>query len=892
MRELGCVFGVLLGFGLACRDEPPRPEVVRVRELVETPAGPVYVWDAGTAARVVIPASAVVDSARWRSDRSDRETRELRISQQRATRAEAVVVEIELPAAPGAGELALVFPGGTVTWRAELWPPRDRLLATFDAASDPLQAAERALTSSSAAWATAGWLRRFRGPLAAHELDEALRQAERWRKAADRRGLRHAAYRASCARAFVLGQMGRAEDSADAALDCLARAELGGGVWARAAATYMLGQTLIGIGEGGAAERALDFAARWAEHAGLDGLAADCWSLMAVVQGRQGRLRDALRTLDAHPLVDGSSRWSRAYRWTNEGDVLFWVWRRWRSPADGQAALRLLEQARDLHEELGRRTESRSRRAEIAHVHALAGDAAAARDALGELDEADVEGAARGVPTLTRARVALLEGRVDDARALLEATLREPPGAWDGLMALFDVEARMLLAEARQRLGDTEGAARSLQRALVAVHAQMGKTDLSARPAAALERHDELWWRTRRALLRSKQLARAFALDDAHRGAVLGRLSPSPRRRAGPTASKQRATLERRLGPACLPPSTGPGCAEETRALLRELEAVSPIGRPAFARRVPSSSAGGLDGPALVERVVSALGPGEVVWVRTSTAGAMSGFSLDPTRDQPLVHGPLTLESLVERAHLFLVTDELGDFARVADALARREEGPTLSLIPYTSWLAIPSRPVSGGAVVVADTLGDLRGARREGARASAILNASVARVGHGLRAPELMRLLEDASVFHFAGHGEIAVRDPWSTFLRLGPQAVLSVQDWVFAAPSLRLVVLDGCSTSGDSVEVGEIGFAQAMLQTGTQTVLATTRSVTDDGASRFVEAFLDADGVAEPGAAFLRALRMSSSEMLADGQAFVLWGRARHSSAGVSVEQRSRAR
>src|SRR5262249_713554 len=90
---------------------------------------------------------------------------------------------------------------------------------------------------------------------------------------------------------------------------------------------------------------------------------------------------------------------------------------------------------------------------------------------------------------------------------------------------------------------------------------------------------------------------------------------------------------------------------------------------------------------------------------------------------------------------------------------------------------------------------------------------------------------LADASLLHYAGHGDYAGVEGWRSALLLAGDDELSVTD-VFALPRVpSRVVLSGCETAQSSGAAGPIslGIAQAFLAAGSETAIAAMRPVDD---------------------------------------------------------------
>jgi CHAT domain-containing protein len=173
---------------------------------------------------------------------------------------------------------------------------------------------------------------------------------------------------------------------------------------------------------------------------------------------------------------------------------------------------------------------------------------------------------------------------------------------------------------------------------------------------------------------------------------------------------------------------------------------------------------------------------------------------------------------------------------------------PLLEQLPVVYGLDLPtrlSRPPAGPpvALLVAAPEGDLP----EGLQESRSVAATIRGWGQGWT-PKLLEgkdasagavhdALAGASLFEFAGHGELAGFAGWDSALLLAAGSRLTSRD-VLTLRVPAWVVLSTCEGGHSSREApGEgIGLAQAFLLAGSQAVVAAVRPVRDSTAREFV--------------------------------------------------------
>lgn len=752
-----------------------------------------------------------------------------------------------MPRRPGPLSVAVHLPDRVAT--LEL-----RLVPTSSSASD-LGPAERAMLFARKRQGE------FREAWQKGELDRAVGVALETARLAKERGQIHTAARSLAAASYIHATNGRPGD----AIDLLSEARaLAAGVpveWLHATLDHHESLTAFAAAAPRRAERRARRARQRYFAAGLEREAQTALAHEVLVLARLGRFEKAERLLAAHPLPVGTSTRSRALRTTNVADLKLRAWHMGRPLEPFELTLRRLEHAQALYFADGDEMKARDRRVERAWWLSLAGRAAEAKKVLGMMTEGDVSGHVRGLAMLSRAHLALLEGQPELAVEILDDLLDLPAG-FDGLDGEIEVMGQVLRGRAELARGHPLRAAQALERAVEVAEQQSLEIPISLQPGAALRRRRPLRDEALDVLVSAGEDNRAFHLDDRLRAGLNRRLRSERGRDLGTSSEAEalRAQLRKVLSGRCIPPALETWCRQRSLEVLAEIDDVRDrlgqnLVRPPSVEKSTSMPSAKLEAT-------------QEIWIYTGTADRAPRFVVSA---EGLSEEMRPLEALT---HLYLVSDGPKALHRV---LAREDLPPnlTLSLIPYASWLhREPRAPATELTVVVTDTLGDLSFARGEG-KSLASMRIGPSWVGRSTTAPVLLDALRTASIFHFAGHGTVLSSDPWTTLLHLGQDEVLTLEDWVTRPPRLRLAVLNGCSTGGGAPAPGDLGFPQAMLETGTQTVLATTRPIRDALAFRFMEDFRKAGGHTHPGLGFRRAVQASQARGDRGWRAYQLWGR-----------------
>jgi tetratricopeptide (TPR) repeat protein len=180
----------------------------------------------------------------------------------------------------------------------------------------------------------------------------------------------------------------------------------------------------------------------------------------------------------------------------------------------------------------------------------------------------------------------------------------------------------------------------------------------------------------------------------------------------------------------------------------------------------------------------------------------------------------------------------------------RWREAPLLEHASVEYGLDLPTRHTAANAtsgeifaLVVANPHGDLPSATAEAKQVSEALSpAGVTVLLDGDRASRdrVLSLLGKVRLFHYAGHGIFRGQGGWESAMPLAGHGELSVGD-ILALPQVpEHVVLSGCDTGRSNRErsIEGMGLAHAFLASGSQSVVAATRPVSDALAQQLVHA------------------------------------------------------
>jgi CHAT domain len=165
--------------------------------------------------------------------------------------------------------------------------------------------------------------------------------------------------------------------------------------------------------------------------------------------------------------------------------------------------------------------------------------------------------------------------------------------------------------------------------------------------------------------------------------------------------------------------------------------------------------------------------------------------------------------------------------------------GRTLTVAPSAAiWLELSTRPPPrrGGQVALVSGPG-LRHARSELNALAELYPAAVTLSGRGATVSSVLEALDGAAIAHLACHGRFRADSPLFSSLELadGPLNAYELQQ-LRRAP--ELVVLSACDLAVSSTHPGDelLGFASALLNMGTRSVIASSLPVVDVTAKRLM--------------------------------------------------------
>lgn len=178
-------------------------------------------------------------------------------------------------------------------------------------------------------------------------------------------------------------------------------------------------------------------------------------------------------------------------------------------------------------------------------------------------------------------------------------------------------------------------------------------------------------------------------------------------------------------------------------------------------------------------------------------------------------------------------------------ALAFPDQAPLIATLPVAYGVDLPRgrQDVSAldkpeATLVVGDPRGDLPAARAESRSVRAALGGRAEVISLESSAathPAVVTSLARSDLFHYAGHGEFAGRDGFSSGLPLAEGGRLDVADILALERAPDRVVLSGCETATAAADARaeSLGLAQAFVVAGSGAVVAAVRPVDDRLAS-----------------------------------------------------------
>ncbi|MCB9652401.1 MAG: CHAT domain-containing protein [Deltaproteobacteria bacterium] len=505
----------------------------------------------------------------------------------------------------------------------------------------------------------------------------------------------------------------------------------------------------------------------------------------------------------------------------------------------------------------------------LAYFRLVQGDLTGCRAELRRLEHVEGE-----VPAHFAAFVANLEGQLDLRESRPEAALRAFQAALErslaesaGVPSDATWQAHHGLANAAAMVGDHARAHLHYRAAVRDLEQVAQHTHLAQDRAGFIDDRHQLFVDAVRFFVRQGDLDDALVtMDQARavayatlrvRGAV-EHLTPERRaawRRSLDAYDELRGQLDTQLREQDLLPTEGKASFIATTRRLRS-EAAAAFDR-AFAQLETDAE---LRATPTAEVLRSALAPHQALLVPWTEGTehlwlGVRGDGVTLFRQRPIA--PWWSHEPGRPLHLYVATmgaeQPWAVLGGEASARAWLERG-TVSFLPFPSALPAAGPATDGAAVVIADPGSNLPLAREEARAVTSHVARAELLVGPAATREATLSAIEGASLFHFAGHGVLDAADPWSAHLALAHGERLTLEDVFAARPRAQRVVLSGCST-GQALAMGRhvrLSLPEAFLATGSASVVATTRAVTDAEARDFFKRFYDASGATRPVQAF----------------------------------------
>lgn len=637
---------------------------------------------------------------------------------------------------------------------------------------------------------------------------------------------------------------------------------------------------------------------------GLDGLAALQLNYLAIALEEQGLHQEALAELErVSAYFEGLSRDSAksdSEAFMRYRNTLAWVLLRGMAQGafakDFPRVRKMEDEARAIAVRLHKQKEEANIVANMAWAAHLDGDRAAAHALLEEAERLDPSKHAYAsvFMALTEARLLLDEGRAGESEDRFERgerLAREESGGQD---SDFTWRAAYGRGQALAAQGRQDRALAYFRAALLGLERLSTRTGVRSTRALFFEERRQLVDDMVELLLARSATEEAFQTEDQARAIVLRGLES--RVRAERLSEEQRLEWERRVGRYL----DARGAYEKRRGraeLLsgkaldafeieqaRARRAVADAFDAAYAYLDDSASSFVASG-ASARAIGRALEEDEALITFASIHRETSVFILrrGSIRHAWIKDGDLSpvLDRIGRARHLYVVPGGVDAALALATGVRPSSNGAVIesigiSFLPYAGALLRRGERSKGPPLVVADPNSNLPFARREGEAVAHLFPEGRFLSGETAKRSEVLASMNNARVFHFAGHGEVRSEQPWDAHLKLAGDETLSLEELLIARPRAGVVVLSGCDTGkqGKLSASERVGLPEAFLLAGAHAILATDRKVNDEDASRFIRRFYDAGGADHPGPAFQRAAVASLRENDRVWEAFRLVG------------------
>ncbi|MEQ8280072.1 MAG: CHAT domain-containing protein [Deltaproteobacteria bacterium] len=636
-------------------------------------------------------------------------------------------------------------------------------------------------------------------------------------------------------------------------------------------AAYYRGQVLAELGQYRQALQVTQAAIEIADAAAL------VEPLRYVVAARYLALAEVGRFEEAWSLLQRAERWVEGASVTEQGSYAAdrgWVLSRGMAAGaferDWNRVQGELARARDILVSAGRRDLAYIPATNLLYARYQGGDLAGARTLLASMEaDASLPEDVVVLTRLMRGHLALADGRSDDAARAYESALERATRESAGRASDLTWRAHYGLARAQPQ----RSAAHFIE-AMNHLEAVTRRTEIAKDRATFIDDRRQLFADAVEAFAANDRNDLAVLAADRSRAqtyrvlygrAMLDSLDEEDRLkwRAGlDRYDEQRAALEKRnREEELVAPKDLPAFRAETAKKRQALEEVFDAAF-AFVENTFGSTA--LDS---VEPIQASLSSNDALLVPFEDGDTPVWFGVTRGTIRRFTARPTAPWWDAKNGTLFVATMGADDPWSVLGTRAEAKrwlDATAIAFVPFPSLLVLESEEGTGPAVVVGDTASNLPVARREAERVGERLEASALLLGRDATRARVLDAVANTSHFHFAGHGVLDAATPWDAHLVLANDERLTVEDLFARRPRARRVVLSGCET-GRSGRLGRtirIGLPDAFIASGSRTVVATTRRVSDDDAAAFVERFYGAGGARTPIDAFRRAALASNDD------------------------------
>jgi tetratricopeptide (TPR) repeat protein len=643
---------------------------------------------------------------------------------------------------------------------------------------------------------------------------------------------------------------------------------------------YQHGVLKYYLGEYLSAADLLEYAMTTARRNGQLQIGFDAAQMLANARASMGSYTGALILFDEVPDERVKST-TLARHYTNYAEVLLAAMQAGARKANYQLVQVLLEKGLEIYRRDGTPQHQNQTIAWLARLAWVAGDRETLRGRLAELEgkPEDELGLVRHLVPLLAGELALADGDLDRAEKLAGDVVTTGANAKENAREAREhaCMAVMLLGDIARARGRTkeaieyyEGALKEVDRLAERLEVTRAKARFNSKHRRAAEALVELF-------VAQGQAERAFDVLMHAQSALLEDIQTIVRANFRPAewrkyrSAKHEYSQAEKEDCALRAPADRARCEQQLAEKRRNVEeAEQALYGTAPRTRVEADHAG---------KLAKALAPGEAVLAVFRLDERWIAFYIDKKLEKPEISAdvPRSWMTAARRLqHLYVIrgerTEEIEEaFQEGPGESAFAAEVPSSRIVSTVAFLDSGPR-ATGAPLIVGDSDSTLRMARTSAKELAKRLAGATVLLGKEATRAAVERRLSGTSVFHFSGHGRMVHDDPWTAQLQLADDR-LGVAEILALRAELGLAVLEGCRT-GLHGESDDFGLPQAMILSGTRTVIASVRDLEDGEAAAFLRRFYEAGGAEHPARAFRDAIRVSIRNSDSAWRAFRLWG------------------